>query len=63
MIQEEDALQERLNAILPRLRSEDFLASKGLGNEIAFYVFDYPARFEIKVRQHIAFVADKLKRD
>ena len=47
---------DRLNAILPRLISDDFLRSEGLGNEIAFYIFDYPPEEELRVRDHINFV-------
>ncbi len=32
---------ERLNKILDRVTSDDFLHGKGLGNEIPFYAFDY----------------------
>ena len=38
-----DRLTERLNRILPKLISEELLSGSGLGNEIGFYVFDYPA--------------------
>lgn len=44
------SLEERLNQILPRITSRDFLDSKGLGNEIGFWVFDYPAERELDVR-------------
>lgn len=43
-------LDERLNQILPRLTSRDFLDSKGLGNEIGFWIFDYPPDREMDVR-------------
>ncbi|MCA9633382.1 MAG: DUF1788 domain-containing protein [Myxococcales bacterium] len=46
-------LSERLNQILPRITSEAFLSSEGIGNEIACYIFDYPARDELRVREHI----------
>ena len=46
-------LTERLNQILPRITSEAFLSSEGIGNEIACYIFDYPARDELLVREHI----------
>ena len=49
------SLEERLNQILPRLTSRDFLDSKGLGNEIGFWIFDYPPEREMEVR---AFVSD-----
>lgn len=44
------SLEERLNQILPRITSRDFLDSKGLGNEIGFWIFDYPPERELEVR-------------
>lgn len=46
---------ERLNQILPKLTSPDFLANQGLGNEIGFWIFDYPAEEEMTMR---AFLHD-----
>ena len=43
-------LDERLNQIIPRITSRDFLDSKGLGNEIGFWIFDYPPEREMDVR-------------
>jgi hypothetical protein len=37
---------ERLNKILDRVTSDEFLLGKGLGNEIPFYAFDYPPERE-----------------
>lgn len=51
-----DQLTERLNAILPRIVSDDFLSGSGIGNEIAFYIFDYPPEDELRVREHIQFL-------
>jgi len=47
---------ERLNQILYRVTSDDFLQGKGLGAEIPFYAFDYPPERELEVREHIAFL-------
>lgn len=55
-----DRLTERLNAILPRITSPDFLSGQGIGNEIPFYVFDYPPEDELRIREHLAFLEDKL---
>jgi len=52
--------QERLNAILPRVTEERFLQRKGLGNEISFYVFDYPAEQELEMREHLKFMVDRI---
>jgi hypothetical protein len=46
-------LDERLNQIIPRITSSDFLQSKGLGNEIGFWIFDYPAEREMDVRDFL----------
>jgi len=51
-----DSLTQRLNQILPRVTSTGFLSGKGLGNEIAFYIFDYPPEAEPRIREHIRFL-------
>lgn len=48
------SLEERLNQILPRITSRDFLDSKGLGNEIGFWIFDYPPDREMEVRDFLS---------
>ena len=48
-----EALETRLNQIMPRLVSQDFLSGKGLGNEIGFYIFDYPPEEELRVREFV----------
>ena len=53
-------LDHRLNQVLDRLLDEDFLSGKGLGNEIAFYVFDYPPEFEMGVRERIETIHQNL---
>jgi hypothetical protein len=42
--------EERLNGILPKLTSRDFLRNQGLGNEIGFWIFDYPPEQEMAMR-------------
>jgi hypothetical protein len=49
-------LTERLNQILPRVTSDEFLSGRGLGNEIAFYIFEYPPEEELRLREHIHFL-------
>ena len=48
------SFDERLNQILPRLTSRDFLDSKGLGNEIGFWIFDYPPDRELDMRSFLS---------
>jgi hypothetical protein len=55
-----DRLTDRLNEILPKITSDDFLAGKGLGNEIAFYIFDYPPEDELRVRDHVRFLLEHI---
>jgi hypothetical protein len=51
-----DSLTQRLNEILPKITSTEFLSGKGLGNEIAFYIFDYPPEEELRIRAYIQFL-------
>ena len=53
-------LDERLNKILPTLTSEKFRENRGLGNEVPFYAFDYPAESEVQVREHVDFLVTQL---
>lgn len=54
-------LTERLNQILPRITTPEFLAGEGIGNEIACYVFDYPAVEELRVREHLELIENRLE--
>ena len=53
-------LTQRLNHILPKITSAAFLSGGGIGNEIAFYIFDYPPEDELRVREHISFLVDHI---
>jgi hypothetical protein len=55
-----DALSDRLNQVLPRITSDDFLTGKGLGAEIAFFIFDYPPEEELRIREHIGFLLEHI---
>jgi len=54
-------LNERINKIIPRIESEEFLKNAGLGNEIGFYIFDYSPEFELEMRKQIEFITNRLK--
>ena len=49
-------LTARLNRIIPKLQDPAFLANEGIGNEIGFYIFDYPPDQEMAVRDAVAMV-------
>ena len=53
-------LASRLNQILPIVTSEAFLSSEGIGNEIACYIFDYPAQEELRIREHIEMMMGRM---
>jgi len=50
----------RLNEVLPKITDDAFLSSEGIGNEIACYIFDYPAEDEQCVREHIAMMLNRI---
>ena len=49
-------LEDRLNQILPRITSDEFLAADGVGNEIPYFIFEYPPEDELRIREHIGFL-------
>ena len=52
--------KSRLDKIINRLISDELLSNTGLGNEIGFYIFDYPPEYEIEMREHIRFILRQL---
>ena len=52
-------LEERLHDAETVIRQPNFLENKGLGNEVGYYVFDYPAEQELVVRRRIAEMKTK----
>jgi len=58
-----ELLKERLNKILPRLESKEFLENSGLSNEIGFYIFDYPPEEELVVRDHVKMILTRLSKE
>ena len=57
-----DPLNDRLNQILPKLVSDEFLSGTGLGNELAFHIFDYPPEHELRVRDFLATLLEHIPR-
>lgn len=60
-VQQMRQLQDRLDAIQPKLESEEFLKNKGLGNEIGFYIFDYAPEAEKLVNEQVLSISERLK--
>ncbi len=53
-------LLNRLHSIVEQVESPKFLENKGLGNEIGFWIFDYPAELELTVREELTHIQKKL---
>ena len=47
------SLEERFEILDNTLKSENFLANRGLGNEVGYYIFDYDPKHELLVREYI----------
>ena len=56
-------LGERLYKIWSRISDDDFLANKGVANEVRYYVFDYEPVDELIVRDKIKQLKNKNKPD
>lgn len=52
-------LEKRLELLKEKVQEDDFLNARGLGNEIPFWIFDYPPEKELLVRETV----DKLKQN
>ena len=52
-------LEERLDAVERMIKMPSFRENKGLGNEVGYYVFDYPANQELIVRERIQYMKAK----
>ena len=46
-------LDEKLRKIEEVISNENFRKNKGLSNEVGYYIFDYPAEEELKVRNYL----------
>lgn len=53
-------IYERLDEIIPKITNKSFLENKGLGNEIGFHIFDYAPKDELLVREHTAYMIEKI---
>ena len=45
--------QDKLNQVISKITSKDFLESNGLGNDIGFWIFDYPIEHDDEVMQFL----------
>lgn len=52
-------LEERLNKAETMIQKPSFRQNKGLGNEVGYYIFDYPAEQELFVRERVEYICKK----
>lgn len=52
-------LENRLKQLEEKIKQPNFRKNKGLGNEVGYYVFDYPAEQELLVREQIDYLKSK----
>ena len=49
-------LDERLDSAEKKIKEPKFRENRGLGNEVGYYIFDYPAEEELYVRERINYI-------
>ena len=49
-------LDERLDSAEKKIKEPKFRENRGLGNEVGYYIFDYPAEEEMYVRERINYI-------
>ena len=52
-------LAERLDKAEEMIHKPSFRENKGLGNEVGYYIFDYPADQEMYVRERVEYIRKK----
>lgn len=55
-----ESIEERLNRIETIIKKDSFRRNKGLGNEVGYYIFDYDPTHEIKVREYVEYLKNKI---
>jgi len=55
-------LEQRLDMVEEKIKKPSFRQNKGLGNEVGYYIFDYPAEKEMMVRERIDFIKKKYEK-
>lgn len=53
-------IEQKLDSVLQKICEDDFLHSRRLGGEIAFYIFEYDPQHELDVRKHVENIKKKL---
>ena len=51
--------EERLDQVELMIKKPSFRQNKGLGNEVGYYIFDYPPEKEMQVREKVGYLKEK----
>ena len=54
-----NTLEERLDKAEAMIKKPSFRKIKGLGNEVGYYIFDYPPEQELLVRERVEYIRKK----
>lgn len=54
-----NTLEERLNKAEAIIKKPSFRQNKGLGNEVGYYIFDYPSEQELLIRERVEYIRKK----
>lgn len=54
-----NTLEERLDKAEAMIKKPSFRKNKGLGNEVGYYIFDYPSEQELLVRERVEYIRKK----
>ncbi|MBQ9664286.1 MAG: DUF1788 domain-containing protein [Oscillospiraceae bacterium] len=52
-------LEQRLDTVEEIIKKPSFRQNKGLGNEVGYYIFDYPAEKEMLIRERVNYIRQK----
>lgn len=54
-----NTLEDRLDKAEAVIHKPSFRQNKGLGNEVGYYIFDYPPEQELMVRERVEYIRKK----
>ncbi len=54
-----NTLEEKLDKAEAMIKKPSFRQNKGLGNEVGYYIFDYPPEQELLVRERVEYIRKK----
>lgn len=56
-------IESRIDLLKEKIISDDFLKGRGLGNEVPFWIFDYPPEDELFIRHSLSRIKEALSKN